>query len=81
MSCSGFRGRGDQAARFAGTFMTSMPHQGLGRRLKGTNQVCATGVYRLGAVGIRKPGERQVRFREESTKPWQAPVGCGCHAD
>ncbi|MET4479023.1 hypothetical protein ACVWZW_006897 [Bradyrhizobium sp. F1.13.4] len=44
--------------------------------------------HRLGAAGGLQPGERQVRFHEESPnarnhKPERVSerVGCGCHAD
>lgn len=57
-----------------------MPHEGLGVVSKA--QISrAQSVLPLGRRRDPQPGERQVRFREESTKLVQAPVGCGCHAD
>lgn len=46
-----------------------MPHQGLGVVSKAQIS-CAQSVLPLWRRRDSQPGERQVRFREESTKPW-----------
>lgn len=46
-----------------------MPHQGLGVVSKAQIS-CAQSVLPLGRRRDPQPGERQVRFREESTKTW-----------